>query len=225
LRVDDEIRLPDLSKILQISRSGDPTLKPRRLAGSLARGSYSVSRSLAVELEGSLRRVDHDFGWDLTRLDTTDTLYVSTMAGPRGSGWVSHGGIGFQWRPGPVRLHGLGWARGGSDRLSPQAGSPPRYGADGAADFRVVLFRGDLPLEAGFELHAQGPRRGIAREPGWATLDAAIRADFGNAGAFFEFVNVLDRRVPSAVFDVIQDRAVAMPERTFHFGIVWYLLD
>jgi hypothetical protein len=213
------------STFLRISRAGDPSLKPRRLAGALARGSYAVSRALAIEAEGSMRRLDDDFGWELTRIDTGDTLFVDSRAASRGDGWVSHGAISFVAQPGPLRLRGLGWARGGPDHLSPRAGSPPRYGADAAAAVRLALFQGDLPLEVGFELHAQGPRRGTVREPGWAALDGFLRADFGPAGAFFEFDNVLDRRVPSALYDVVSDRAVPMPGRAFRFGVVWYLFD
>ncbi|HKW51256.1 MAG TPA: hypothetical protein VJQ53_05915, partial [Candidatus Eisenbacteria bacterium] len=109
--------------------------------------------------------------------------------------------------------------------LSPRAGSPPRYGADGAAAVRVSLFHGDLPVDLGFEVHAQGPRSGIVREPALAVLDGSIHADFGPAGAFFNFDNVLDRHVPSAIYDVAGDRAVPMPGRSFRFGVVWYLFD
>ena len=213
------------TKALRISRSGDPSLEPRRLAGTLARGSYALSRALKIEAEGSMRKLDDDFGWNLSRLETVDTIFVDARAARRGDGWVSHGAISFVAQPGPLRLRGLGWARGGPDRLSPRAGSPPRYGADGAAAVRLSLFHGDLPVDLGFELHAQGPRQGIVREPAVAVLDGSIHADFGPAGAFFEFDNVLDRRVPSAIYDVANDRAVPMPGRSFRFGVVWYLFD
>jgi len=213
------------TKMLRISRSGDPGLQPRRLAGALARGSYAVSRALVLAAEGSVRKLNDDFGWELYRLDTIDTLFVDTRAVRRGDGWVSHGAISLAFQPGPLRLRGLGWARGGPDRLSPRAGSPPRYGADAGAAVRVVLFQGDLPIELGFDLHAQGPRVGILREPGWATVDGSLHADFGPAGAFFEFDNVLDHRAPSALYDVVSDRAVPMPGRAFRFGVVWYLFD
>lgn len=216
---------PTFTKRLRLARSGDPSLKARRLAGALARGSYAVSRAFSLGAEGSVRRVDDDFGWGVSRLDTVDTLFVETRAVRRGDGWVSHGAISFLVRPGLLKLRGLGWARGGPDRLSPQAGSPPRYGADAGAAIRLSLFQGDLPVEVGLDLHAQGPRRGIVREPGSATWDASVRADFGSAGAFFEFDNVLDREVPSALFDAVADRAVPMPGRSFQFGIVWYLFD
>jgi len=212
-------------KALRLSRSGDPSLEARRLAGALARGSYALSRALKFEAEGAVRRLDDDFGWELSRLETVDTLFVDVRAAPRGDGWVSHGAISLLFQPGPVRLHGLGWARGGPDRLSPRAGSPPRFGADGAAAVRLSLFHGDLPVDLGFELHAQGPRRGTVREPARAVLDGSIHADFGPAGAFFEFDNVLDHRVPSAIYDVANDRAVPMPGRALRFGVVWYLLD
>lgn len=218
-------RLPDGAKWLRLSRAGDPGLQPRRLSGALARGSYVVSRALAFSAEGSVRRLHDDFGWDLSRLDTADTLFLDASAALRGDGWVSHGALSFSFRPGPLRLRGLGWARGGSDRLSPQAGSPPRYGGDGAAFLHVVLFQGDLPVDVGFDLHAQGPQADVVRGPGWAAWNASVRADFGPAGAFFEFNNVFDRRVPSAVFDAVTDRAVPMPGRAFQFGVVWYLFD
>ncbi|TMQ66743.1 MAG: hypothetical protein E6K79_02220 [Candidatus Eisenbacteria bacterium] len=212
-------------KFLSISRSGDPSLEPRRLAGALARGSYALSRAVKVEAEGSMRRLHDDFGWDVSRLETIDTIFVDVRAAPRGDGWVSHGSVSFVLQPGALRLRGLGWARGGPDRLSPRAGSPPRYGADGAAAVRLSLFHGDLPAYFGFEVHAQGPRRGIVREPAVAVVDGFIHADFGPAGAFFNFDNVLDHHAPSAIYDVAGDRAVPMPGRSFRFGVVWYLFD
>jgi hypothetical protein len=230
-RVAESYRLPDQTKLLRISRSGNPDLKPRRLAGALARGSYVVSRALAVSVEGSARRVDDDFGWELTRREVPgvplgiDTLFVDERAAHRGDGWVSYGALGFVFQPGPLRFRGLGWARSGPDGLSPQAGSPSRSGADGGAGVHIILFQGDLPVDLGLDVHAQGPRSGIVREPGWASCDAFLRADFGPAGAFFEFDNVFDRRVPSALMDAASDRIVPMPGRTFQFGVVWYLLD
>ena len=212
-------------KALRISRSGDPSLEPRRLAGALARGAYSLSRALRIDVEGSVRKLNDDFGWEVSRLETVDTLFVDVRAAPRGDGWVSHGAAGFLVQPGPVRLRGLGWARGGPDRLSPRAGSPPRYGADGAASLRLSLFHGDLPVDVGFEAHARGPQRGIVREPALAVLDGFIHADFGPAGAFFQLDNALDRHAPSAIYDVAGDVAVPMPGRAFRFGVVWYLFD
>lgn len=217
--------LPDFTKTLHVTSSGDRSLSARRLAGLLARGSCAVSGALSVEAEGSIRRVDDDFGWDLTRLIAADTLFVESIAARRGDGFVSYGAIGFRIDPGLVHFRGIGWSRSGPDHLSPRSASPSRYGGDGTADVRVVLFGGDLSLELGFEIHAQGPRRGVIREPGSVTVDSALRADFGPAGAFLEFTNLLDRSAPSAVYDVVSDRAVSMPGRWFQFGVVWYLFD
>jgi hypothetical protein len=119
----------------------------------------------------------------------------------------------------------VGWIRGGSSGLSPQAASPPRYGAEISLDLRVTLFKGDLPLELGYDLHALGPREGLFDEPGSASSDLSIRADFGPAGAFAKFDNVFERRIPSAVYDVAAGAPVSITERLFRFGIVWYLLD
>ncbi len=215
----------DQLRYLELDSSGDPSLKPRRLAGALARASYELSPSIVLQGEGSIRHVKDDFGWDLTRVETTDTLFVTTRAARRGDAWASFGAIGVQVRQGPFGAHGTAWMRGGPGGISPRAGSPSRHGADAAVSLRVVLFDGDLPMEAGVEVHAQGPRRGVIREPGWGSLDAALRADFGPAGAFAEFVNVLDHRIPSGVLDLESGRAVDMPERSFHFGVVWYLVD
>lgn len=224
-RVIIALRLPDKTKRLRLERAGDPTLEARRLAGALARGSYQVSSRITLEAEGSVRRIDDDFGWDLSILDTTDTLFVETRAAARGDGWSSYGALGFVLRPDPFRLRGSAWARGGPDGISPRAGSPPRLGGDAALDFRVTLFRGDLPLEAGIDFHAQGARGGFVDEPGWATVDVSLRADFETAGAFAQYDNVFDHRAPSSIYDLDAGSAVSMPERSFHFGLVWYLFD
>ncbi len=224
-RVIDAPHLPDFVKTLRLERSGDPSLAPRTLAGGLARGSFEFSRRFQLEAEGSVRRVHDDFGWGLSIVDTIDTLFVNTHAANRGDGWTSYGALGFLLRPGPGRLRGLAWVRGGPDNLSPQSASPPQYGGELSADIRVTLFKGDLPLELGFDLHAQGPREGLFDEPGSASSDISARADFGAAGAFAQFDNVFDRRVPSAIYDVSGGQPVDMPGRSFHFGLVWYLFD
>ncbi len=218
-------RLPDASKWLRLERRGDPTLDPRRLAGALARGTYEVSSRISIEAEGSVRRIGDDFGWNLSILDTADTIFVETRAAMRGDGWSSYGALGFVLRPGPFRLRGSAWARGGLAGLSPQAGVPPRVGGDAALEFGVTLFRGDLPLGAGIDFHLQGRREGIVNEPGWGTVDLSLRADFGSAGAFAQYDNVFDHRAPSALYDIEAGQPVSLPERSFHFGLVWYLLD
>jgi hypothetical protein len=217
--------LADATQWLRLARSGDPTLQPRVLAGGLARGSIEISRGIVLEAEGSVRRLHDDFGWNLTVDRIVDTLVVETRARNRGDGWRSYGALGVHVRPGPLKLRGVGWVRGGPDGLSPQASSPPHYGAEVSVDIRVTLFQGDLPLEVGYDLHAVGPREGLFDEPGSATSDLSVRADFGPAGAFAKFDNLLNRRVPSAIYDVAAAQPVSMTERLFRFGIVWYLLD
>ena len=213
-------------RTLRLERAGDPSLQPRGLRGGVARGSVEISRILALEVEGSLRHVTHDFGWTVHRVEDVDTLFVETHASELGNGLVSYGGLALRLRAGPIVLRGAGWARGGPESLSPIAGGPPRVGGDASLDARVVLFSGDLPLEAGLSLHAQGPREGILRAPGTASLDAALRADLGAAGAFLEFLNVFDRRdLPSSILDLSTGAAAPMPGRAFHIGIVWYLFD
>jgi hypothetical protein len=216
---------------IRITRSGDPTLGARSLTGVLARASYDVSPALSVTMEGAARRVEHDFGWTLTRTDDPvdtlflDTLLVDTRAAVRGDGWASYAGASFRARAGAFTLHGAGWARGGPDRLSPRAGSPPRFGGDAAAETRVVLFQGDLPLVARVEAHGEGPRTGEAPEPGWIAFDGSFRADFGPAAVLVEYTNMFERVVPSGVTDLETGRAVPMPGRSLRLGIVWYLLD
>lgn len=210
---------------LRLERSGDPTLDPRILAGGLARGSYEVSRTLVLEGEGSVRRLHDDFGWDLYVRDTVDTLFVDTRAERRGDGWRSYGALGVRFQPGLLKLRALAWGTGGMDVVGPRSSSPPQYGGELSADIRVTFFKGDLPIELGYDLHVQGPREGLIHEPGAATSDLSARADFGPAGAFLEFENMSDRKVASAVYDVSFGQPTMMPERAFHFGIVWYLFD
>jgi len=209
-----------------LEREGNPALVPRLLAGALARGNYEVSHALAIEVEGSARRVQDDFGWTVSRVDSPDTLFVTTRAANLGDGIVSYGGLAVRLLTRGLSFRGEGWARGGPRGLNPIAGGPPRLGADASLDGRLVLFKGDLPLEAGLEMHAQGPREGIIRAPGVVSFDAALRADLGSAGAFLEFLNVFDRRdLPSAILDLSTDSADPMPGRALHIGLVWYLFD
>src|SRR6185436_14777140 len=44
---------PTFTRRLLLTRSGDPSLEPRRLTGGLARGALELSPNLAVTLEGA----------------------------------------------------------------------------------------------------------------------------------------------------------------------------
>ncbi|HET9251852.1 MAG TPA: hypothetical protein VFP58_07030 [Candidatus Eisenbacteria bacterium] len=222
--------IPNRANRIRITRGGDPSLPARSLTGLLGRVSHDFSRRVSATLEGSARRVEDDFGWSLTSTRTPilsggDTLHVDTRAVSRGDGWVSYGGASLRAHAGAFRLEGAGWIRGGSEGLSPQAGSPPRFAADVAGETRVVLFQGDLPLIARVEAHGEGPRTGDSPEPGWVTVDAMLRADFGAAAVLTEFTNVFDRVVPSGVTDLSTGRAIPMPGFSIRLGIMWYLLD
>jgi len=211
---------------IHLEREGNPGLVPRLLAGAVARGNVELSHALAIEVEGSVRRAQDDFGWTVSRAESPDTLFVTTRAANLGDGIVSYGGLAFRLRSRGVSFRGEGWARGGPEGLNPIAGGPPRVGADASLDGRVLLFKGDLPLEAGIEMHAQGTREGIIRAPGVVSFDAALRADLGSAGAFLEFMNVFDRHdLPSAILDLSTGSTDPMPGRAMHIGLVWYLFD
>ena len=216
---------PTFTQRLLLTRSGDPSLEPRRLTGGLARGALELGPDLAVTLEGSARYVEDDFGWTLTRVATPETLLVDTRAAVRGSGWVSYVGAGLRARTGPARWRAFGWARGGPDDLGPRSGVVPRLGADLAADIRVTFFEGDLPLELGVRGHALGRSYGTIEAAGSFTADLALRADFGPAGGFLEMMNVFDRAVPSSVMELSTGQAAPLPGRAFHIGLVWYLFD
>jgi len=216
---------PTFTRRLLLTRSGDPSLEPRRLTGGLARGALELSPNLAVTLEGSARYVEDDFGWTLTRVATPETLLVDTRAALRGSGWVSYLGAGLRARTGPARWRAFGWARGGPDALGPRSGVVPRMGADVAADIRVTFFEGDLPLELGVRGHALGRSHGTIEAAGSFTVDLALRADFGPAGGFLEMMNAFDRVVPSSVMELSTGEAAPLPGRAFHIGLVWYLFD
>ncbi|HZV91507.1 MAG TPA: hypothetical protein VFF34_05785, partial [Candidatus Nitrosocosmicus sp.] len=216
---------PTFTQRLLLTRSGDPSLEPRRLTGGLARGALELSPNLAVTLEGSARYVEDDFGWTLTRVATPETLLVDTRAALRGSGWVSYLGAGLRARTGPARWRAFGWARGGPDALGPRSGVVPRMGADVAADIRVTFFEGDLPLELGVRGHALGRSHGTIEAAGSFTADLALRADFGPAGGFLEMMNAFDRVVPSSVMELSTGEAAPLPGRAFHLGLVWYLFD
>jgi hypothetical protein len=214
---------------IRITRSGDPSLAARSLTGALARASFDLTAKISVTLEGAARYVERDFGWTLSRVGTVgtfgDTVFVETRAAERGDGWTSYAGASLRARAGAFTFHAAGWARGGPDRLSPRAGSPPRFGADAAAETRVVLFQGDLPLIARVEAHGEGPRTGDPVDPGWVALDGSLRADFGAAAVIVEATNLFDRAIPSGITDVGTGRSIPMPGQSLRLGIVWYLLD
>ena len=206
-------------------RSGDPGLRPRRLSGPVGSAGITPFEGFDLELYGSYRRLTDDFGWKVSA-DTSAGLYdVSSIAGPRGSGWVSHAALAWDLRRGPFRLRGVGWIRGGPDSLSPQAGSPPRRAVEAALEWRPVLFKGDLPLHIGVASHASGPRRGLIREAGQVTWDGSLSADFGSAGAFLRVRDVFDRRPGSAIWDPAFPAGAPTPGRTIQAGIAWSLLD
>ncbi|HEU5311560.1 MAG TPA: hypothetical protein VFV24_08925, partial [Candidatus Eisenbacteria bacterium] len=222
--------VPNTASRVRITRGGDPSLPARSLTGLLARMSHDFSKQMSVTLEGAARRVEDDFGWSLTStrapiLSGGDTLFVDTRAVSRGDGWASYGGASLRARAGAFRVEGAGWIRGGTGGLSPQAGSPPRFGADAAGETGVALFQGDLPLIARVEAHGEGPRTGDSLEAGWITVDAMLRADFDAAAVLVEFTNIFDRAVPSGVTDQGTGRAIPMPGSSIRLGIVWYLLD
>jgi hypothetical protein len=209
----------------ELDRSGDPTLRPRRLAGGLGVLGYTVSRGFDLELSGSYRRVTDDFGWNVAADTVAGVPRVTSIARARGEGWLSHAGIGWELRRGFLRSRGVGWIRGGPDSLSPQAGSPPRHALDASLEARIVLFRGDLPLRFGVESHARGPRKGLIREPGQITWDGILSADFGPAGAFLRVRDVFDRRPGSGIWDPMAPSGAPLPGRLFLAGVSWNLLD
>ena len=209
----------------QLFRSGDPRLRPRRLTGALAAAGLTAARGLRFDFSGAFRRVADDFGWDVVADTMGGSYVVSSTAGPRGSGWLSHAACGWEYHRGPIRTRGVGWIRGGPDSLSPRSGSPPRRALDAAVDVRIVLFQGDLPLRFGIESHARGPRRGLVREPAQVTWDGLLSVDFGTAGAFLRVEDAFDRKVGSAIWDPAEPSGSPLPGRAVHAGVVWNLLD
>ena len=208
-----------------------PGIQPRRLSGLAGRAFWSPRGRVRLHATGSLRYVADDFGWDVTRAESADSIIVLERAERRGSGWNHHVSVGAAWSAGALRVGSQGWVRGG--RLgpsegpgpSPRAASPPRAGLDAAVDARAILFEGDLPLTLGVEAHVAGTRRGLLSAPSSVTLDASLRADFTEAGLFFRFEDLLDRRPPSGAYELVTGEAVPMPGRRFHLGVIWHLLD
>jgi hypothetical protein len=214
-----------LPKPVRYTVSGDPALRVRRLTGGAAAGSWRASKALEFTATGSARRVEDDFGWDLTRSETADTIVVTDRAVLRGSGWSSHGSLGMAATHGPLAIRALAWARGGSSRLSPRAGALPRAGLDASLDGAVKLFRGDLPLRIGVEAELTGRREAPIRSAATALFNASIRADFGDAGLYLRLDDLFDRRTPSGLYEISTDTGVPTAGRRFRFGVVWHLLD
>lgn len=214
-----------LPKPVRYTVSGDPSLRPRRLNGMVAAAAWRASRAMELTATGSARYLADDFGWNLSRFETPDTIVVEDRATLRGSGWVSHASFGADAKWGPIGFRALGWLRGGSSRQSPRAGSPPRAGLDASLHGAATFFRGDLPLRAGIEAHVTGRREGAIRAAGVALFDATLHADFGDAGVYLRVDDLFDRRPPSGLYEIATDAGVPTPGRRLRFGVVWNLLD
>jgi hypothetical protein len=220
-RADTILGIPNLI----LRRGGAPDLRARTMNGALATASVRATRLIEVHAFGSARRATDDFGWNATRTDSAGFVILYDVAGVRGSGWLWHAGAGIDAKAGPLQVRGVAWTRGETSGLSPRAGSPPRAGADAAVSVHASFFQGDLPLELVAAVRATGPRHGLIEAPALATWDARLRADFQNAGVFFNFTNVFDQVVPSSIYEIDKDAGAPLPERAFSFGIVWYLFD
>jgi hypothetical protein len=214
-----------LVKWITYSRAGNPGLGPRRMTGSVGRLSVALARGVVAGLAGTVRHVTGDFGWEVTRVDTPDTVHVAARALDRGDGWLSHGSLRLDVDRGPWRAHAAGWMRGGPGGLSPRAGSPPRAAFVTEIAARATFFQGDLPAWLSVAAHGQGPRSGLVREPGIVTCDASLRFDLGDAGVFFAWRNLFDRTIAGGTVDGETGNPAPMPGRTFHFGATWDLLD
>jgi hypothetical protein len=214
----------DTSSIF-FARGGNPSLKARRETGATGFAALDLGGGLRVAAAGAAHHVTHDFGWTEEVAPAAGPIAVTDRALPRGDGWISFASLTLTMSAGPVGARAVGWVRGGSDRLTPRAGSPPSRALDAEAGVRRRLFGGDLLARLSAAAHVLGPRRGLVREPAQAVWDAAMELDFGAAGGVLGFNNVFDRRVGSGVFDVETGLAEPLPGRTFHFGIVWNLLD
>jgi hypothetical protein len=214
-----------VAKPVRYSVAADPDLKPRRLNGGVARAEWRPGPSIAIAASASARYLADDFGWNLSRLETADSILVEERATWRGSGWVSHASLGVSLSWHSIGVHAIGWLRGGSSRLSPLAGAPPRAGADASIDGGTTLFRGDLPLRLGLDAHVLGEREAPIRAPAVTVVDASLRADFTDAGLFFRIDDVFDRRPPSGAYEISTDAGVPTMGRRFRFGVVWHLSD
>ncbi len=214
-----------LPKPVRYTESGDPTLRPRRLNGAVASAHWHPAGRMELSASGSARHIADDFGWDLSRVETADSIFVEDRAMRRGSGWTSHASLGAaaSWRS--ISLRALGWIQGGSSRLSPRGGALPRAGLDASLDGAATLFRGDLPLRFGVEAHVTGRRAAPIRAAATAVFAASIRADFTDAGLFLRLDDLFDRRPPSGLYEIATDTGVPSTGRRFRFGVVWHLLD
>ena len=219
---DDVVVLP---KPVRYTVSGDPSLRPRRLNGAVATTAWRTSKSMEFTASGSARYLVDDFGWNLTRSETPDTIIVDDRATLRGSGWVSHASFGTAATLGPIGFRALGWLRGGSSRQSPHAGSLPRAGVDASVHGAAKFFRGDLPLRLGVEAHVVGRREGAIRAAATALFDATLHADFGDAGIYLRVDDLFDRCPPSGLYEIATDAGVPTAGRRLRFGVVWNLLD
>jgi hypothetical protein len=214
-----------LPKPVRYASSGNSALRPRKLNGVVAAAEWRPGRLLQLSASGSARYVVDDFGWELSRRETADSIFVDDRAVVRGSGWTSHlsAAVTLSWRS--FRGRALGWARGGSESLSPRAGSTPRTGGDASVEAAAVLFEGDLPLRIGLEAHVAGARKAPLEAPSLAVFDASVRADFTDAGLFLRLEDLFDRRPPSGLYEIATDAGVPTTGRRLRFGVVWHLLD
>lgn len=218
----DDLVLP---KAVRYSVYADPTLVPRRLNGGSARAVWRAGPGFELGATGSARYVSNDFGWTLSRSESVDSIFVVDHAAAYGSGWASHASLSTvsSWRG--IKLLALGWMQGGPARLAPQAGSPPRRGAEASLEGSRAFFQGDLPLRLGLDAHVAGKRDGAIRAPSAAVFDASLCADFVNAGVYLRVDDVFDRRAPSGAYEIATDTGVPTLGRRFRFGVVWNLMD
>jgi hypothetical protein len=210
---------------LVYARAGDSSLRARRQTGAAAFAALDAGPTLRLMASGGVHHVTRDFGWDVAS-DTAAVPWAFTeKASKRGDGWISFASLACAASAGPLSGRAVGWLRWGDVNQSPTAGSPPRRALDASAGIRRPLFGGDLLARLSAAAHVVGPRRGLIREPAEALWDGMLELDFGAAGAVLALNNVFDRRAGSGVLDVETGRAVPLPGRTFHFGIVWNLLN
>ena len=214
-----------IAKPVRYSVYSDPSLSPRQMNGGSARAVWRAGSGLELAASGSARYVTDDFGWNLSRAESPDSILVTDVATSRGSGWVSHASLSAAstWRS--IRARALGWLRGGPTSLSPQAGSPPRAGGEASLEASRAFFHGDLPLRLGLDARVAGERTGAIRAPSSVTFDASLCADFINAGLYLRIDDVLDRRAPSGAYEISTDAGVPTLGRRFRFGVVWNLMD